>query len=431
MLLHMAAFFIGAMTCHGELAADRPGSGRLTEFYLWISFGGFLGGLFNGLIAPIAFRWVLEYPLTLALACWLRPSLQPAAEHEQGAEPDNIRLLLGLFAGFALIVGLMSRSMVFQGTVVLTITVLIGCGLLLVCCYFNLPRWFALVIAAVMLVEKFEPPFVGESLHVDRGFFGVHRIVFSYGRIYRLVHGVTVHGIQNRDPERPQLRHQPMAYYHRSGPLGQIFAQLQRDDRLETVAIVGLGAGATACYCEDDQHFTFYEIDPIVKRIAETPEYFTYLSDLGREHYSVILGDGRLKLDESRQQYELIVFDAFSSDAIPTHLLTIAAFEIYLQKLSQRGVLVFHITNNHLDLEPVLATLAKQSKLMCLTCKDFHITEAESIEGKTPSIYVAMARHREDLAGLDQLKSWAPCRSLPGAVPWTDDFSNVLDILKW
>ncbi len=247
MLLHMIAFFIGTMTCHGELAVDRPEAGRLTEFYLWISFGGFLGGLFNGLIAPVTFRWILEYPLTLTLACWLRSDFQSTESHETDMDHNNRRMLLGTFAGFVLIVGLMSRSMMFQGTVVLTVVVLIGAGLLLICCWFNLPRRLALIVAVVMLVDKFEPPFTGETLHVDRGFLGVDRVVFSYGRIYRLVHGVTVHGIQNRDPERPGLRRQPMAYYHRSGPLGRIFTHLQPTGRLRNVAVVGLGAGTMAC----------------------------------------------------------------------------------------------------------------------------------------------------------------------------------------
>ena len=287
------------------------------------------------------------------------------------------------------------------------------------------------MVAVVMLVKQFEPPFSGESLHVDRSFFGMHRVVFSYGRIYRLVHGVTVHGIQNRDPKRPYLRNQPMAYYHRSGPLGQIFAQLKSKGHLSQVAVVGLGAGTTACYREDGQHFTFYEIDPVVKHIATTPEYFTYLSDLGTDHYSIVLGDGRLKLQESQQQYDLIVFDAFSSDSIPTHLLTTEAFEIYQKRLSEHGVLVFHITNTHLDLTPVLADLAVQTHMVCLKCEDLLVSDAESKEGKTPSIYVAIARSREDLAGLDRLGEWTSAEPSRSRIPWTDDFSNVLDILRW
>lgn len=428
MLLHLFAFFVGAMVCHGELAADRPDTGRLTEFYLWLSVGGFLGGLFNGLIAPILFRWVLEYPLTIALACWLQPAL-PTAKDDDSAAADR-RWLLGLLAAFAAIVGLMSRSMNFNGTVALATTVLVGGGAALAFCCLNRPRWFAAAIAVIMLVEKLEPPFSGETLFVDRGYFGVHRVVRSHGRIYQLVHGVTVHGIQNRDPERPSLQRQPMAYYHRSGPLGQIFDQLGQTGRVQKVAIVGLGAGAAACYCEDDQHFTFYEIDPIVKHIAETPEYFTHLSDLGRDHYSIVLGDGRLKLEESEEPYDLIVFDAFSSDAIPMHLLTREAFAVYLSKLSEHGVLAFHISNLHLNLTPVLADLAADAGLVCCVCEDLLVTDEQSRQGKTPSTYVTIARATEDLAGLDQRSGWTIAPRSDSGVPWTDDFSNVLDVLK-
>lgn len=428
MFLHLFAFFVGAMVCHGELAADRPETGRLTEFYLWLSVGGFLGGLFNGMIAPILFRWVLEYPLTIALACWLQRPL-PAPDDDASAASDR-RWLLGLLAAFAAAVGLLSQSMNFEGTVVLALTVLVGGGAALAFCCLNRPRWFAVAIAVVMLVEKFEPPFAGETLHVDRGYFGVHRVVFSHGRIYRLVHGVTVHGIQNRDPERPEMRRQPMAYYHRSGPLGQIFKQLRATSQLKQVAVVGLGAGAAACYCQDDQHFTFYEIDPIVKHIAETPEYFTHLSDLGQEHYSVVLGDGRLKLEQTDQLYDLIVFDAFSSDAIPMHLLTREAFSIYLEKLSEHGVLAFHISNMHLDLAPVLADLAADAGLVCSVCEDVLVTDEESRRGKTPSTWVAVARKTKDFAGLDQQPGWKPPTRSKSGIPWSDDFSNVLDTLK-
>lgn len=173
-----------------------------------------------------------------------------------------------------------------------------------------------------------------------------------------------------------------------------------------------------------------------MKQIAEAPEYFTYLSRCGKGGYTVILGDGRLKLAEAKnEQFGLILLDAFSSDAIPTHLLTREAFRIYLSKLNQNGLLAFHISNTHLNLEPVVAKLASDAGLVCLTCDDLPFSERESEAnlkfGKFPSRYMVAARKPADLEGLIGRPNWFVSRPQRGGSVWTDDYSNVLEILNW
>jgi hypothetical protein len=203
--------------------------------------------------------------------------------------------------------------------------------------------------------------------------------------------------------------------------------------RSRPVAAVGLGAGAAVCYCQPEQSFTFYEIDPIVEQLAESPEYFSYLSDCCRGRYEIVLGDGRLRLaDAPDAHYGLILLDAFSSDSIPVHLLTREAIALYLSKLTDRGLLVFHISNAHLDLKPVLQSLAADAGLQCAFAEDRLAAEdAGSALQKLPSSYAAMSRDAAGLQPLLRLPNWTAASTAPSGEPWTDEFSNIVSILKW
>jgi hypothetical protein len=229
------------------------------------------------------------------------------------------------------------------------------------------PRPFALGVGALLILAKLSPPVVGTTVFTGRSFFGVHWVVDDeIGR--QLLNGSTKHGVQSLDPARHS---EPLSYYWSGSPLGQVFSAFRRPATTNKAAVIGLGAGATVCYRDKGYRFTFYEIDPLVKQIAESPELFTYLSRCGRDAYEIVLGDGRLKLAEAPQgEYALIVFDAFSSDAIPLHLLTREALAMYLDKLAEGGILVFHISNRHLDLSPVLAGLAADAGMICLLGND-------------------------------------------------------------
>lgn len=424
--LHVAAFFIGAMVCHGDLAKDRPHVSRLTEFYLWISVGGVLGGVFNALIAPLVFPLFLEYPLTIFAACCLRPSFFSGDEKFRDRRSNFV-----LLAVYVLLVAAIANNLPFQGTVALGASVALGVPVLLALFLLNRARWFAVGVGLLLLLDKYEPPFAGRTIYVGRSFFGLHRVVdVPQIHHHRLLHGVTIHGIQNLDPQHPERHCEPLAYYFRSGPLGQLFAALESKE-IRTVGIVGLGAGATACYCQSGQQFTFFEIDPIVKEIAEDRRLFTYLQDCVRGDCSIKLGDGRRTLAESPDgHFDLLVFDAFSSDAIPLHLLTREAIALYLQKSADHSVLAFHISNTHLDLKPVLAALAADANLTAYWCLTVPEPEQE-LAGMAAATYVVAARRTDDLCGLDQQPNWHKLIADPDRQPWTDDFSNIVDVIKW
>jgi spermidine synthase len=210
-----------------------------------------------------------------------------------------------------------------------------------------------------------------------------------------------------------------------------VFAAFRDDWKEAEVAVVGLGTGALACYGEPGQRWTFYEIDPTVERIARDPQFFTYLKDC-KAHWDVILGDGRLRLRQAAAHgYRLIVLDAFSSDAIPVHLLTREALHVYLEKLQPDGLLAFHISNRYLDLKPVLANLARDAHVISRFCEDTNVSEAELETGKDPSEWAVIARTPEDLGKLALDSRWHPNPGRAQKGVWTDNFSNVLRLFKW
>ena len=198
------------------------------------------------------------------------------------------------------------------------------------------------------------------------------------------------------------------------------------------MAIIGLGAGALACYAQPAQDWTFYEIDPAVQRIAEDSRYFTYLRHSSAGKLNVVLGDARLQLQKAPQrQYGLVILDAFSSDAIPVHLLTREAVHLYLDKLADGGLIAFHISNRRLDLKPVVANLAEDAGLVCLDRDDFAVSANELAQGKQASQWVVLSRKREDLGVLPSDKRWQPLSTRASFGLWTDDFSNIISLLKW
>jgi hypothetical protein len=293
----------------------------------------------------------------------------------------------------------------------------------------NQPKWFALVVGVVLAAGKMVSPIPGEPLFAGRSYFGVHWVIQTpANEFHALMHGTTLHGFQSLEPAE---RCKPLTYYHRTGPLGDVVAALPSRPKSRQVAVVGLGTGATVCYAGAQRRFTFYEIDPLVKELAEDPRYFTYLSQCGKGRYEIVLGDGRLRLEQAPpRRYGLIILDAFSSDAIPLHLLTREAVRSYLAALADDGMLAFHVSNIHLDLAPMLGDLAGAEGLECLVCRDM-ASEEELAEGKTHSTYVVMAPRRETLSKLAANPRWQPLYPRPGKHPWTDNYSNVLDVVNW
>jgi hypothetical protein len=566
-LLHLAVLFVVALVCHGELARDRPNAQSLTEFFLWMSFGGVLGGVFNALLAPVLFVGNFEYPLALVVACMLLPSL--GWDLNMGSW--GVYADMGLGSVFATIgMALIGLRWWDDGRLPLTwvareskgwflLPCLLAVGLVLVqgyrarerrlACCFDLVLPFALCILVAGFMwgiasDTIEPSFVrlARKMEVEpstlryivtfgvpailcytfverstrlglgvaaillascvcrmddetllfqtRSFFGVLRVEVD-GPCFRLVHGNTLHGQQFRadfnDSEYDV--DEPIAYYSHSGPVGHLFNAYSPDaHNLSAVGgsagpgatltprpgirpnlgVIGLGTGTMAAYAEGGQHITFYDIDPAVRDISFTDHgWFTFVANARQRGVYVadlVLGDARLTLQRQQftedNKYGILIVDAFSSDAIPIHLINQDALRIYLDKLNDNGIIAFHISNRYLNLLPVLANLAEAEDLVGLYEKDKRDDEI----WKTSTTWVVLARKSDDLERLPNevsrdkqvgVRDWAEVRSVlrsacvlaaelpdprwkdlrkerdPRVGVWTDDYSNLFSVFYW
>ncbi len=424
-LVDLLMLFAVALVCHGEIAGSRPAPRHLTGFYLWISVGGVLGGVFNALLAPVIFNSLVEFPLVLVLAALLIPPVEGLEDTPAARRNDYLHPIAMGIAVAAAIWALQRRG-VAPG---MWYNFGVFCPAAICCLRFGVrPRRFGLGVAALILASQvYLGPF-GRILLSKRSFFGVYRVTDDADQNCRvLLHGGISHGLQSLDPTRAC---EPLAYYTRHGPIGQVFEAF-RDSAIENdVAIIGLGAGALIAYSQPQHPFTFYEIDPTVLRIASDHRYFTYLSECGPPAHFV-LGDARLSLrDASAHGYGIIVLDAFSGDSIPTHLLTREALALYLSKLTPHGLVAFDITNRYLDLHSVLGNLAKDAGLFGLVKDDLTVSAWDAQEGKFASTWVVIARSSADLEPLRDVPGWRVLSAAPGARVWTDDFSNILSILR-
>jgi hypothetical protein len=427
-VLHLVYFFFAALMCHGQLAADRPGPQHLAQFYVWLSLGGVLGGVFNALVAPMLFRSVAEYPLAILLACLLLPGSEAGKTGDHGVPPLQKRRLDFVVPVliFALTIGLGWMIDRFAPVQMSGSIFVVAAPLFVSYPLRKRPLRFALSLGAVILAVG---TMTGSSstLHSERNFFGVLRVMNNQElKLHSFLHGSTVHGRQSTTADR---RCEPLSYYHREGPLGRIFAQFEASHAGANVGIIGLGTGAMATYSQPNQRWTFYEINPAVVSVARSREYFSYLSDCAAAPVNVVLGDARLKLhDAPDRSYDLLVLDAFSSDAIPVHLMTQQALDLYLSKLATRGLIVFHISNRNLELSDVVGELAKSRNLSCLSLLDM---TPQQPNGKDPSHWVVLARNATDYGELVNDPNARPLVSKDAGKVWTDDFSNIPSVLKW
>ncbi|HMF19787.1 MAG TPA: hypothetical protein VKE98_21460, partial [Gemmataceae bacterium] len=530
--VHLVVFFVAAMACHGELANSRPSPKHLTEFYLWMSVGGVLGGLFNALVAPMIFRSIQEYSLVMVLACMLMPGLPTSTNPWWSRALDfGLPVLVGglawyLFWAFEQPGGrkfLDSRLKDWQfvtamlhmkdtETDIYDLENILQFGIPIVICYGFIPRPVRCGLAAIalMLAHAYYPTFNEDVLHRERNFFGVLRVKIEKEGIgnhklqfHELLHGTTLHGSQLVSSEYDEilsglpgltattpgeavvtlaagrqywadLRRQPLTYYYSTGPVGDLFQAFSGPFKKKELAFIGLGTGSLLAYGEPGQKVTVFEINPAIVRIAENPEYFTYASTCRADpwpdgrHFRLVMGDARISLEreadecirpvgskwvvysnagevlgthdtkeEAQKEAErqlarfgIIMVDAFSSDAIPVHLITREAIELYLKKLAPGGIIALHISNRYLDLEPVTAVLAKDLSLAA-RMRSISVTTAESRQGKSSSTWVLLARDEKDLYPLTENPEWLSFDEDPQGPLWTDDFSNIWSIFRW
>jgi hypothetical protein len=391
-----------------------------------MSLGGVLGGLFNSLLAPWFFSSVVEYPLMLVAACLIRPADRGLAKRTDFNRRDLVSILI-LAALTAAILGVVIGLDIPQNA--LTIALVYGVPAVAAFGFKERPIRFALGVAVVTLaVSIYSNSESGQVLLARRNYFGVIRVRTDPERRFHVFeHGTTIHGIQEWSPDPV---HAPLGYYGTHGPLGEIFNSANAARPLRRVAVTGLGVGGIAAFGEPNQSFTFYEIDPAVYEVARDARYFTFLRDCQAD-LRVVVGDARLELaKEPDGNFDLMILDAFSSDAIPSHLLTAEAFDLYLRKLSPAGMLACHISSRYLNVEPVLARQAADAGLVALS-RRFAATPQDQEQGLYSSHFVVMGRNSTHLGGLAQDGDWKSLSADPGIRPWTDDFTNILSVINW
>jgi hypothetical protein len=362
--LLLAALVAAGLALHGRLAADRPDPAHLTEYSLHVALGGALGGIAAGIVAPVLFRVPIEGFVVLAAA-----------------------VLLVTRPGW-------------QG--VLSVPALVAIGVAVVTGYSVGP----------------------DRIRVDRSFYGSYRVDAPRPGLHVLTSGTTVHGRQTFDGP---LVGEPLSYYHRAGPLGEVIAALQAERPALRIGAVGLGAGAIAAYGRPADTYDFIEIDATVVDIARDPASFTYLTD-SESPIDVVVGDGRLELETVESAaFDLLVLDAFSSDAVPVHLLTVESFATAMRTVAPGGVIAIHISNRFIDLEPVVAAAARDLGFVSIIGSD--LPPAELAELADASQWVIVGRSFSDVAGLADGDRWETAHA-NGRRAWTDRYSDLLGALR-
>ncbi len=461
MIILIELFLLTAIgiVCHGRLALDRPAATHLTEFFLLMSVGGALGGLFNGIIAPLFFTTNLEYPITLVLAV----SILPWSKDLVGQRVEKIRkvklirrigfplasvffvLLIGFFGQdmTAFIQGFMPESDNPGSSITLIMFVLMtSIPALMVYLAWKDGLACAITLMLPMIAIQYNVIRDPNSIYRARTFYGIHEVTQEQFydedtdmlvESHIILHGTTKHGIQYLNPE---LELKPLGYYHFNGPCGMIMRTIKgmRPEGAR-IGIMGLGSGAISAHGRTQDEIVFFEIDPEVLRIAEDATLFSYLAKAPAT-ISVRLGDARKLIEESEEageeKFDLLHADAFTSDSIPVHLLTVEAINLYFDRLTDDGMVVLHISNRYLDLMPLVFELAVQTTgIAPLVSLDFDIPEEEK-RYHFPSIWVVLTR--DHATGQRLLDAGMESYIIPDEnriKVWTDDFSNIISLIKW
>jgi hypothetical protein len=424
-------FFLVTLACHHALAATRPDPRRLSDFYFWMSLGGVVGGAFTALAAPLLFDAIVEYPLLVVAAAALVPGLREnrvvatPARTVGGKRAAATLMLAAAVACAVLYVG--AASGIGDGAPLgIQLPAIVALILLALAAIGNGPRFAAHVLVCLLAFGGWKALVGSPSrLAAERGFFGVYRVERDPAAAVRLLfHGTTMHGAESDDPAKLRM---PLTYYSPESGIGRVLAGARADAR---VGIVGLGSGSLACYSLPTQDWRFYEIDPLMVDIARDPKLFRYLSTC-RPDVPVTIGDARLSLaSEPDHRFDVLVIDAFASDAIPLHLITAEAFALYARVVADDGAILVHVSNRFLDLEPVLAAAAGK---LGLAARLFHFDAPVTVPSSylATSDWVALARSDGALATWTGTNSgWRPLAARPGFEAWTDDHAFILGVMR-
>lgn len=467
--IHLLNFGFIAMVCHSYLAKTKPDSSHLTDFYLWLSFGGFLGGMFNGIIAPNIFIDYTEYSLALIIACFFISRFDVNIFKTEQFW-DKYKLIFKLICdnAFIALVAIFSINVIFTNAnfawleeLMLVFGVCFQEGFLKALLDFLTEnRSYASIFMAstflIYLLQKFKKSikfnlalFVAfmivfgdfsqsiqmlprSVIYQTRSFFGVMSVV-NINKTRLLQHGTTKHGAQIYHGDEEDRR-TPISYYGKGGPVGDLFRlPLAQKEDLK-VGAVGLGVGVVAAYAQEGHKFDFYEIDAEVLSVAENESYFTYLADC-KGDYSVILGDGRIQIAQANDNYyDIIMLDAFSSVSVPMHLLTLEAIELYLKKLAPGGIIAFHASNRELFLDALLIIQAQALDLDIRIINDLTISRSRALSGEGPSIYVMMSPDSSVFPSEecdDFRDDWTkiPTSKILGQ-PLTDEISSIIPFVR-
>lgn len=436
-LAHLATFFFSALMCHMMLAQSRPHPSRLTEFYLLMSLGGVIGGAFNAFLAPVIFNNIFEYPLVLVLICLARP--WGRGPMSRGA------LALGIVAVavFAFLMGIgilrghlppFLRALIISpdGTAVIWWRLIMAIGAVSAFLLRDRAWVFASLIALMVMTQ---PLVMGEQIFVrqERSFFGVLRMTTNSSpgfsdSVHVLAHGTTLHGAEGLEPDKLCT---PLTYYAHPTPIGQVFDRLQSERPSMSYGAVGMGAGTVAAYVRAQDRMRFFEIDKNVIDISTDPQNFYYIKGCAKGPVDWKLGDARLSLQNERpDSYDILLVDAFSSDAIPAHLLTVQAMKLYLSVIKPDGVIIMHLSNRHLELASPVAAVVEEAGGHGLY--QLHSGRENSPYGDRappftdPGEEVIIVSRSPDVL-LEFAESDAPW-SLPeshGVRAWTDDYTNL------
>jgi spermidine synthase len=416
--LHLALFFFCALTCHLCLAARKPPVRHLTDYYLYISLGGVLGGAFNTLVAPIAFPVPFEYPIGLAAAM-----LAPFIAGHLAWNREELRKYKWLLVAACAA----SLASVFIAPILFAMIIMVLLLRLIDrVAYLSLS---AALIAIFLLHPGYDWSTLHRTLFLERNFFGVSKVLIEKsGDVRTFMNGTTVHGAQAQiDPYRLT----PLTYFYPGGPAGDAFRLLSFvRSGSQKIAALGLGAGSIACHAQEGRSFDFYEIDPAVIKVAQNPGLFTFLSGCGSP-YTITQGDARLRIAAAPDaSYDMIFLDVFSSDSIPVHMLTREAFEIYFRKLKPGGLLVANISNRHLGLKPLVAGIAGAVNAEA-RFRTYHGVTLKAPDIKSASAsYAIVSRNKSAIQTLDKdYPEWSPYKGTPVRV-WTDDYANILSLLN-